>query len=124
MKSTAKPPYKKPENQVRDAQLKQIKQLLNAGSITLEVYINSIIDLYKFEPRKKYVEDLVDTDEYNSDEGDDSGEDSIDNIVDNQPIIQQNSPIIPAIEPTSSLIRIGVSDRNRNMVVENDNSVD
>ena len=35
-----------------------------------------------------------------------------------------NSTIIPVIEPTDSLIRIGKSNRNRNMAVEIDNSVD
>jgi hypothetical protein len=127
MKSTAKPPYKKSENQVRDAQFKQMKQLLNAGSITLEVYINSIVDLYKFEPRKKYVEKLFDTDESDatSDEDDDSDDDSDTNksdIESNDTLVDENQPIIPAIEPTSSLIRIGKS--NRNFVVQNDNYVD
>jgi hypothetical protein len=60
-KSTAKPPYKRPED--RDTKFKQLKDLLKDGTISLEVYINKILDIHKFEPKKKYVEELVDTDE-------------------------------------------------------------
>ena len=62
-KSTAKPPYKKPENRDRDTKFKQLKDLLKDGTISLEIYINKILDIHKFEPKKKYVEELVDTDE-------------------------------------------------------------
>jgi len=62
-KSTAKPPYKRPEDRDRDTKFKQLKDLLKDGTISLEVYINKILDVHKFEPKKKYVEELVDTDE-------------------------------------------------------------
>ncbi len=29
-------------------------------AISLEVYINKILDIHKFEPKKKYVEEFVD----------------------------------------------------------------
>ena len=80
-KSTAKPPYKRPDQQKRDANFKQLKYLLNDGSITLKAYIDRIVDLYRFEPKKKYVEELEDTDdsdseiEYESDESVASEED-------------------------------------------------
>ena len=35
----------------------------NDGTISLEVYINKILDIHKFEPKKKYVKELVHTDE-------------------------------------------------------------
>jgi hypothetical protein len=59
----------------------QLKDLLNDGSITLKVYIDRIVDLYRFEPKKKYIEELEDTDdsdseiEYDSDESVASEED-------------------------------------------------
>jgi hypothetical protein len=62
-KSSAKAPYKKPDQQIRDANLKQMKQLLSEWLVTLQVYYTRIVDLYTFEPRKKNVEELVDTDE-------------------------------------------------------------
>ena len=37
--------------------------ILNEGTITLEVYINKMLDIHKFEPKKKYLEELVDTDQ-------------------------------------------------------------
>jgi hypothetical protein len=60
---------------------KQLKDLLNDGSINLKVYIDRIVDLYRFEPKKKYTEELEDTDdsdseiEYDSDESVASEED-------------------------------------------------
>jgi hypothetical protein len=63
-KSTAKLSYKRPED--RDTKFKQLKDLLKVGTISLEVYINKILDIHKFEPKKKYVEELVDTDESDS----------------------------------------------------------
>jgi hypothetical protein len=45
-KSTAKPPYKRPED--RDTKFKQLKDLLKDGTISLEVYINKILDIHKF----------------------------------------------------------------------------
>ena len=78
-KSTARPPYKAPDQQKRDANFKQLKVLLIDGSISLKVYIDRIVDLYKFEPKKKYVEDLEDTDDSDAteDEDDESEEDPI-----------------------------------------------
>ena len=57
-KSTAKPPYKRPDQQKRDANFKQLKDLLNDGSITLKVYIDRIVDLYRFEPKKNIKKSL------------------------------------------------------------------
>ena len=54
---------KKPEDRDRDTKFKQLKDLLKDGTISLEIYINKILDIHKFEPKKKYVEELVDTDE-------------------------------------------------------------
>jgi hypothetical protein len=73
-KMTAKPPYKRPDQQKRDANFKQLKDLLNDGSINLKVYIDRIVDLYRFEPKKKYTEELEDTDDSDSEIEDDSDE--------------------------------------------------
>ena len=44
-------------NQTRVANLKQMKQLFN------DWLVSRVQHLYKFEPRRKYVEELVDTDD-------------------------------------------------------------
>jgi len=38
-------------------------QNLNDGTISLEGYFNKILDFHQFEPKKNYVEEIVDTDE-------------------------------------------------------------
>ena len=43
--------------------MKQLRDFLNEGIITLEVYITKILNIYKFEPKKKYIEELEDTGE-------------------------------------------------------------
>ena len=52
-KISAKPPHMKPEQLKRNTNLKQLKDLLNEGSITLKVYLDRIIDIHKFEPKKE-----------------------------------------------------------------------
>ena len=66
MKRTATAPYQKPDIQILEAYLKQIKALLFDGSLALNVYIDRIVYLYlyNFKPRK-YVEELEDTVESN-----------------------------------------------------------
>jgi hypothetical protein len=53
---------------------------LSEGLVTLQVYYTRVVDLYKFEPRKKYVEELVDTDESDvtSDEDDTDDDEAMD----------------------------------------------
>ena len=94
----AKPPHKKPEIQIRDANLKQMKQLLNDGLVSISTYYSRVQDLYEFEPRRKYVEELVDTDDSDvtSDDNDDS--DESDHDSDAQPCANEPS----ANEPTAS----------------------
>jgi hypothetical protein len=55
-------------------------QLLSEGRVTLQVYYTRVVDLYTFEPRKKYVEELVDTDESDvtSDEDDTDDDEAMD----------------------------------------------
>ncbi|CAF1154614.1 unnamed protein product [Brachionus calyciflorus] len=62
------------EHHKRNSNLKQLKDLLNDGSITLKVYLDRIIDIHKFEPKKKYVTELADTDESDDEEGEDGDE--------------------------------------------------
>ena len=52
-KSIAKPPYQHPDLVKREANFKQLKDLLNGGTITLSAYIDKIVDLHKFECFKR-----------------------------------------------------------------------
>ena len=96
---------KKTEIQKRDANFKQLKALLIDSSITLNVYLDRIVKLFEFLPRKKYVEELENTDDSDaeSDEDDDSDEEDIEEI--------KEAPIVLMDQPTTSqsrpLIRIG-----------------
>ena len=62
-KRNAKPPYKKPNIKERDIKLKKLKDLIKDGSITLNAYISKISSIYSFKPKRKYVEELEDTDQ-------------------------------------------------------------
>ena len=62
-KRYAKNPYATPETQVREAKFKQYKEFLKDGALTLRKYIDEIVNIYSIEPKRKYAEDLVDTDE-------------------------------------------------------------
>ena len=70
-----------------------MKQFLTEGSITLSVYLSRITDLYKFEPKRKYVEELLDTDESDatSDDDDSSSSSSTDSESDNNEDIDLNN---------------------------------
>jgi len=48
---------------------------LNEDIITLEVHITKILNIHKFEPKKKYIEELEDTDATSIDEDTDEEED-------------------------------------------------
>ena len=58
----------------RDLKFREARRYHRRGDITLDVYYKNIRDLYKFEPRKKYVEELQDTAESDSESGSDSDE--------------------------------------------------
>ena len=58
----------------RDFRFREARRYHRRGDITLDVYYKNIRDLYKFEPRKKYVEELQDTAESDSESGSDSDE--------------------------------------------------
>ncbi len=73
-KASAKQPYQDPETQKREANFKQLKELLSDGTIILTAYIDRIVHLYQFEPKKKYVEELEDTSD--SDDTDDDNDHS------------------------------------------------
>ena len=89
----AKPPHKKPEIQIRDANFQP-----NDGLVSISTYHSRVQDLYEFEPRRKYVEELVDTDDSDvtSDDNDDS--DESDHDSDAQPYANEPS----ANEPSAS----------------------
>jgi hypothetical protein len=60
------------------SQFTQLKDFFKSNMVSFENYYNKINNLYAFVPKKKYVEDLVDTDVSDDDdeEGDDSGDES------------------------------------------------
>jgi hypothetical protein len=71
---------------------KQLKDLLKDGTISLEVNIDKILDIHKFEPKKKYVELLLDTDVSDSedDEDDDSGDETDEDDFDDEPFFNES----------------------------------
>ena len=48
---------------IRDANFRQARRFHREGMISLADYYKQILDIFKFEPKKKYVEELEDTDE-------------------------------------------------------------
>jgi hypothetical protein len=61
-----------------------MKQLLTDRLVTLQAYYTRVVNLYNFEPRKKYIQELVDTDksdattdEYDTDDDEDNATDRL-----------------------------------------------
>ncbi len=105
-----KPPYKRPE----DRESKQLKDLLKDGTISLEVYINKILDIHKFEPKKKYVEELGDTDESDADEEEyeshhTDGEEDGEEIVTNE-ILSVANAIDEVVQDEEVAVAVAVDD--------------
>jgi hypothetical protein len=79
-KSTAKAQAQDPDIVRRDESFKLLRNLLRNGRLDLEAYKSEVLDLHKFEAKKKYYEELEDTDE--SDDTDNEEGDSDDDHPD------------------------------------------
>ena len=62
-KSTAKAPPQRGDDAIRDANFRQARRFHRDGMISFADYYKQILDIFKFEPKKKYVEELADTGE-------------------------------------------------------------
>jgi hypothetical protein len=62
-KATAKAPPQRGDDAIRDANFRQARRFHRDGMISFADYYKQILDIFKFEPKKKYVEELADTGE-------------------------------------------------------------
>ena len=62
-KENAKAPAQKADVALREANFRQIRRLYRDGKVSYKDYFESILEIQKFEPKKKYIEDLEDTSE-------------------------------------------------------------
>ena len=49
------------EDHDRDRDFRRAREQYRKGRSTVEQYISDILDIFRFEPKRKYVEELVDT---------------------------------------------------------------
>ena len=59
----ARAPFQKADVAMREGNFRLYRRLHRNGELTFQQYLNHILDLNKFEPKKKYVEELEDTGE-------------------------------------------------------------
>jgi hypothetical protein len=83
-KATAKAPYQEPEIQRREANFKLVKSLLQTGGLELKVYLDQVVDLHTFQPKKKYTEDLDDTDISDESDAEDDSDDEQATVITHQ----------------------------------------
>ena len=62
-KENARAPAQKPQDVERETKFRQLRKWYRDGKITFAHYHEEILELHQFEPKKKYVEELEDTDE-------------------------------------------------------------
>ena len=62
-KENARAPAQKPQDVERETKFRQLRKWYRDGKITFVHYHEEILELHQFEPKKKYVEELEDTDE-------------------------------------------------------------
>jgi hypothetical protein len=62
-KENARAPAQKPEDIVKEERFRQARRFLRDGKITHSVYKQEILEMHQFLPKKKYIEELEDTDE-------------------------------------------------------------
>ena len=62
-KASAKAPPQRGDDAIRDANFRQARRFHRDGMISLADYYKQILDIFKFEPKNKYVEELEDTGE-------------------------------------------------------------
>ena len=81
-KSTARAPLKAIELSTKETNFIQVRYFHRQSMITFVNYLSQIINLYAFVPKKKYVEDLEDTSDSNSEVSDESSGVEYDSDVD------------------------------------------
>lgn len=93
-KENAKAPPQKTAVALREANFGQARRFHRDGKLSFSDYFATILDLHKFEPKKKYIEQLEDTDvsdgtsiSDSSHEDDNTSEKSLD--TDNRPVIDE-----------------------------------
>ena len=62
-KSSAKAQPRRGDDAIRDANFRQARCFHLDGTISFADYYKQILDIFKFEPKKKYVEELEDLSE-------------------------------------------------------------
>ena len=75
---SARAPPQAPDIIRREAEFRKLRELYKAGKVTLKVYTDEILDIYRFEPKRKYIEELLDTDESDDEDAEDDGTDTSD----------------------------------------------
>ena len=81
-KSTARAPLKAIELSTKETNFIQVRYFHRQSMITFVNYLSQIINLYAFVPKKKYVEDLEDTSDSDSEVSDESSGVEYDSDVD------------------------------------------
>ena len=74
-KETAQQPRSENSVKERNIKFRLTRKLHREGKLSTEVYAQEILEIYKFVPKKKYVEDLADTEESDDTEIEDSSDD-------------------------------------------------
>ena len=74
-KETAQQPRSENSVKERNIKFRLTRKLHRKGKLSTEVYAQEILEIYKFVPKKKYVEDLADTEESDDTEIEDSSDD-------------------------------------------------
>ena len=64
---TVKPPNRHHRDIAKDTRLGSLKSLLKSNKVSLDSYYSSVCNEYEFEPKKKSVEELSDTEDEGSD---------------------------------------------------------
>ena len=82
-KVNAKAPVQKDEDRARNIKFKTARNFYKEGKLSFKNYYESILSIHEFAPKKKYVEELEDTDDSDaiSDNSDDENESAIHNIT-------------------------------------------
>ena len=118
-KENAKAPAQKPEVALREANFRQSRRFHRDGKLSFSDYYATILDLHKFEPRKKYVEQLEDTDASdatsisdNSDEDSNYSGNVAQQVIVNRPATVDTDFLLPTDNTGINIITQRLNDSN------------
>ena len=118
-KENAKAPAQKPEVALREANFRQARRFHRDGKLSFSDYYATILDLHKFEPRKKYVEQLEDTDASdatsisdNSDEDSNYSGNVAQQVIVNRPATVDTDFLLPTDNTGINIITQRLNDSN------------